>query len=99
MPGRIDDDVLPAFPDEKRPCGVDRDALLLLFEKGIEQEGILELLSLLATDGLDLFQLAVRQRAGVGIEPSQQGGLAVIDVPDDDDIEMSRTICVLSVLG
>ncbi len=86
--GRIDDDVLAALPVEERPCGVDGDALLLLFEKGIEQERIFELFALLAANGLDLFQFAVRQRTRIGIEPSEQGGLAVIDVTDNHNIEM-----------
>ena len=60
---RIDDDVLPALPDEERPCRIDRDPLLLLFEKGIEEERILEFLALLPANGLYLFQLAVGQRA------------------------------------
>ena len=92
MAGRIDDDVLAALPVEERPCGVNGDALLLLFEKGIEQERVFELLALLAANGLDLFQLAVRQRARVGIEPSKQGGLAVIDVADNHDVEMFGSV-------
>ena len=88
MAGRIDDDVLAALPVEERPCGVDGDALLLLFEKGIEQERVFELLALLLANGLDLFQFAVRQRTRIGIEPSEQGGLAVIDVTDNHNVEM-----------
>ena len=87
VPWRIDDDVVPALPAEKCPRHIDGDALLLFFKKGIEQERILEFLPLLPTDGLDLFKLAIRQRSRVGIETPQQGGLPVVHVSDDDDVQ------------
>ena len=86
--GRVDDDVLPRVPREKRTGRVNGDALFLFFQERIEQEGVFELLSLLAADGLDLLKPAVRERAGVGIEPAEEGGLAVVHVPDEHDIQM-----------
>ena len=87
MSGSIDNDVLPPVPDEKRPGRVDRNALLLLLQKCVKQERVLELLALLAADRLDLFQLAFRQGARIGIESSHQCGLPMIDMADDDDVE------------
>ncbi len=86
--GRIDDDVKAALPFEEGPRRVDGDALFLLFEEGIEQKRVFELLALLAANGLNFFQLPVRQRTGIGIQPPEQGGLAVIHVPHDHNIEM-----------
>jgi hypothetical protein len=37
---------------------------------------------------LELFELAVRQRASVMEEPADKGGLPVIDVTDDDDSQL-----------
>ncbi len=82
------------FQHEERPGRIDGDALLLFFKKRIEQEGVLELFALLPANGLHLFQLAIRERTGVGIETAQQGGLAVIDVPDNDDVQISDGFCV-----
>src|SRR5580765_5728991 len=90
VPRRVDDDVVPALPTEKRPRRIDRDPLFLLFEKGIEQKRIFELLALLPTDSLDLFKLAVRQRSRIGIEAPKQGGLPMVHMPDDDDIQIVR---------
>ena len=97
MPRRIDDDVVPALPAEERPRRIDGDSLLLLFKKGIEQERILEFFALLPADGLDLFKLAIRQRSRVGIETPQQGGLPVVHMPDDDDVQILRWFRVLIV--
>jgi hypothetical protein len=67
VPRRIDDDVVPALPAEKRPRRIDGNPLLLLFKKRIEQKRVFEFLPLLPADGLDLFKLAVRQRSRIGI--------------------------------
>src|SRR4029078_6263796 len=82
MPRRIDDDVVPALPTEKCPRRIDRDALLLFFKKRIEQERVLEFLSLLPTDRLNLLKLPIRQRPRVGVETPQQSGLSVVHMPD-----------------
>src|SRR5207249_7628659 len=85
---RVDDNVVASLPREERAGGVDRDALLLLFQESVEEEGILELLTLPAADVPDLVQLALRERVGVGVEASEQRGLPVIHVADDDNVEM-----------
>src|SRR5439155_22674398 len=82
------DDVVAAIPLEERAGCVDRDALLLFLQKGVEEEGVLELLALPAADFPDLVELALRERAGVGVEPAEQRGLAVIHMADDDDVQM-----------
>src|SRR6267143_4714773 len=94
VPRRIDDDVVPTLPTEERPRRIDGDSLLLFFKKGIEQERILEFFPLLPADGLDLFKFAIRQRSRVGIETPQQGGLPVVHVPDNDDVQIFRWFCI-----
>ncbi len=96
VPRRVDHDVLPSAPAEESAGRVDRDALFLFLQEGVEQEGVLELLTLLTTNGPHLVELAVGQRAGVGIEPAQQRGLAMIHVSDDHDIHRLR---VRSLIG
>src|SRR3989442_876000 len=85
---RVNDDVVAALPLEERAGGVDRDALLLFLQESVEEESVLELLALPAADFPNLVELAVGGRAGVGVEPAQQRGLAVIHVADDNDVQM-----------
>ena len=87
MAGCVDNDVLAALPDEKCPGRVDGNALLLLFQKRIEEKGVFEFLALLATDRLHLLQLSLRERPRIGIEPAKQRRLAVVDVADNDDVQ------------
>src|SRR5262245_550527 len=97
VPWRVDNDVLPTLPREERSRRIDRDALLLLLQESIEQECVFEFLSLLPTDGLNFIQLAFRQRPRVSVEAPQHGGLAMIDVPDDDNVHRIAGLrdCVL----
>src|SRR5215467_10698351 len=88
VPWCIDDDIVPALPAEKRSCRINSNALLLLFKKGIKKERVFEFLPLLPTDSLDLFKLAIRQRSRIGIETPKQGGLPMVHVPDDDDVQI-----------
>ena len=53
MPGRVDDDVLTSGPLEKGASGIDRHALLLLFQEGVEQKSVFKLFALLFADGLN----------------------------------------------
>ena len=93
---RVDDDVGARGRLELNLRRVDRDVLLLLLEQRIEQEGVLELHPLLADSRLDLLDLAVGQRLGVVENATDERGLAVIDVADEDDAEMrfERLRCV-----
>src|SRR5262249_28111628 len=84
---RVDDNVLTPLPYKEGAGGVDCDALLLLFQKCVEEKSILEFLPLLAADCPHLLQLAIRQRSSIGIETPQQGGLPVVHVPDNDDVQ------------
>src|SRR5213592_256875 len=97
--GRVDDDVLPRVPREKRTGRVNGDALFLFFQERIEQEGVFELLSLLAADGLDLFQPAIRERAGVGIEPAEEGGLPWSTCPTSTIFRCSVGLAVVAVIS
>ena len=80
---------------KERRCGpegharrVHRDVLGLLLEQGVEQEGVLELHPLGLAGGLDALGLAFRHGVGVEEEAADQGGLAVVDVADDDQEEV-----------
>src|SRR5690349_6207749 len=90
MSRRIDDDVVSTLPTEKRPGRIDSNSLLLLFKEGIKEERVLEFLPLLPADRLDLFEFAIRQRSRVGIETPQQGGLPMVHMPDDNDVQIVR---------
>ena len=82
----IDDDVLPVTPGEKGPGGVDGDALLLFLQERIKQKGIFELFALLLADGLNFFDFADRQGAGIGVQAAEQRRLSMVDMPHDHDI-------------
>src|SRR6185295_5512051 len=87
---RIDDDVVSALPAKERPCRIDGNSLLLLFKEGIKEERVLEFLALLPADRLDLFEFAIRQRSRIGIETPQQGGLPMVHMPNNDDVQIVR---------
>ena len=85
--GRVDDDVPALVRLEEAARRVDRDALILLVVQRVEQEGVLERLRVAAAVFPYGFELALRQRSGVGEETADHGGFAVIDVADGDDIQ------------
>ena len=87
MAGRVDDDVPALVGLEEAARRVDRDALILLVVQRVKKEGILERLRVAAAVFADGFQLALRQRSGVGKETADHGGFAVVDVADGDDIQ------------
>src|SRR5262245_828751 len=90
----IDDDIVSPLPGEECPRCIDGNALLLLFKKGIKQEGVLELLPLLPAYGLNLFKLAIRQRSRVCIETPQQRRLPVVHMPHDHNVQIVRWFCI-----
>src|SRR5438046_1403403 len=77
-----------ALTGTKRARGVNRDALFLLLEEGIEQEGIFEFLALALANTPDLLQLAFRKRPCIREQAAQQCGLSMVHMADDDDVEM-----------
>ena len=85
--GRVDDDVPALVRLEEAARRVDRDALILLVVQRVEQEGVLERLRVAAAVFPYGFELALRQRSGVGEKTADHGGFAVIDVADGDDIQ------------
>ena len=87
---RVDNDVGPLLRLELDLRGVDGDVLRLLLQKSIQKERILELHPFLATSRLDLLDFPLGQRMGVVKDAPDQGGLAVIDVPDKHDAEPRR---------
>ena len=68
--------------------GVDGDVLVALGLQGVHQVGPFEGHAAALGDLLELLQLAFGQRAGVVEQPAHQGGLAVVHVADDDDLEL-----------
>ena len=84
--GRVVDDVVPLGRLEEAARRVDGDALRLLVLERVEQERVLEGPRVLRAHRLDLIELALGQRAGVGHEPADDRALAVVDVADDDDV-------------
>ncbi len=68
--------------------GVDGDALVALGLQRIQKERPFERHAAPGADGLEHFQLAVGQAAGLVQQPSDQGGFAMIDMADDDDADL-----------
>ena len=87
MPGRIDDDVVARRALEEAARGVDRDPLILLVRQRVEQERVLERLARALALAPHRLQLPLRQRPRVRQQPPDHRALAVVDVPDDDDVE------------
>ncbi len=86
----VDDRERAAFRAEVNLGRVHRDVLRLLLQQGVEQEGVFEFHSLRLAGGLDLLGLAVGQGVGVEEKPADQGGLAMVDVADDHELQMVR---------
>ena len=85
--GRVDDDVPALVGFEEAAGGVDGDALILLIVQRVEQESILKGLGVAAAVFADGLELALRQRSGIGEQPPDHGGFAVVYVTDGDDIQ------------
>ncbi len=68
--------------------GVNGDVLVAFGLEGVHEVGPLEGHAAAVGDGLQLLQLALRQRAGVVKEPADKGGFAVVNVADDDDFQL-----------
>ena len=91
MAGRVDDHAPArgrAKPDLRR---LDGDVLVAFRLQTVHQERPLERHAALVTGGLDRLVLPVGQRPGVVHQPPDEGGLAVIDVADDHDLEKFGT--------
>ena len=80
-------------------AGVERDALVALGLQRIEQERPFERHAAPLADGLERFELAVRQAAGFVQQPADQRRLAVIDMPDDDDADQRTAAAGASGAG
>ena len=85
----VDDRVGALLRAEEDARGIDGDVLFLLFDQGVEEEGVFELHAFDGTVLTNLLDLAVRQGVGVVEETADEGGLAVVDVADDDDVHLA----------
>ena len=81
------DDVVALGCVEEAAGRVDGDALRLLVLERVQQEGVLERPRIDGAHRLDLVELALGQRPGVGHEPADDGALAVVHVTYGDDVQ------------
>jgi hypothetical protein len=87
MTWRVDDDVGASVRSELDLGGVDGDVLLLLFEEGVEEEGVFKVHALGLGGGLDLGDFSIWKRVGVVEDASDEGGFTVVYVADEDDAQ------------
>ena len=85
----VDDRVGTLLRAEEDARGVDGDVLFLLFDQGVEEEGVFELHAFDRAVLADLLHLAVGQGVGVMEEAADEGRLAVVDMADDDDVHLA----------
>ncbi len=88
MAGRVDQHHVARSGAKADLRGVDGDALVALGLQRIEQERPFERHAAPRADGLEHFELAVGQAAGLVQQPPDQRRLAVIDMADDDDADL-----------
>jgi hypothetical protein len=86
----VDDDVGASVRSELDLGGVDGDVLLLLFEKGVEEESVFEVHPFGFGGGLDLGDFSVGEGVGVVEDASDEGGFTVVDMSDEDD---AQSVC------
>jgi hypothetical protein len=86
----VDDDVMTFIGFEKHPRGVNRDTLALLILEGVKEEGVFEGFGVPGAGGLHLFQLTVRQAAGVGHQTADHRTFPMIHVPCDHNIHVFK---------
>ncbi|MBA7698074.1 hypothetical protein ES703_106749 [subsurface metagenome] len=86
--GRVDQHDVARIGAEADLRGVDGDALVALGLQRIEQERPLKGHAAPCADRLEHFELALGQAAGFVQEAADEGGLAVIDMADDDDANL-----------
>ena len=83
--GRVDQHHVARAGAEADLSGVDGDALVALGLQRIQQKRPFERHAAPGADGFQHFELALGQAAGLMQQASDQRGLAVIDMADDDD--------------
>ena len=91
--GSVNNNVLALLGLEPDLGGVDGDVLVALGLEGVHQVGPLEGHAAAFCHGLQLLQLALGQRAGIVKQPAHKGGLAVVNVADDDNFELFSGSC------
>ena len=90
---RVDDHVLALLAAEPDLRGVNGDVLVALGLQGVHEVGPLEGHAAPRGDGLQLLELAFRQRAGVVQKPADKCGFAVVHVADDDNLQLFHGRC------
>ena len=88
MAGRVDQHDVARSGAEADLRGVDGDALVALGLQRVEQERPFERHAAPGADRLEHLELAFGQALGLVQQASDQRGLAVIDVADDDDADL-----------
>ena len=88
MPRGVNDDVLAfggAKPDLR---SVNRNILVAFGLQRVHQIGPFERDAAPVSGGLQLLQFAFRQRAGIIKKPADKGGLAVVNMADNDNFKL-----------
>jgi hypothetical protein len=71
---------------------IDRDVLLLFLKKSIEQKGEFKLHSLPGTCFLYLFDLPFGQRTGVMQNATDERGLSMVNMTNENDLELHLAV-------
>jgi hypothetical protein len=93
--GSVNNNVLAFFCAKPDLRGVNGDVLVALGLEGVHEVGPFEGHAAALGHGLQLFQFAFGQRAGVVKEPADKRGFAMVNVADDDDFELFHGQCVV----
>ena len=99
VPRRVNDHVAPLLRMEPDLRGINADILVALGLERVHQVRPFEGDAAALGDLLELLQLAFGQRAGVVQEAAHQGGLAVVHVAEDDDLELLGGLPAASGIG
>jgi hypothetical protein len=88
VPRGINDGVLAPRRSKRNFGRIDCDVLFLLLKKRIEQKGKFKLHSLRGTRFLYLFDLPFGQRTGVVQNATDERGLSMVNMTDEDDAQL-----------
>ena len=100
VPGAVGQDELPCRGGEVAVRDVDRDALLALGAQTVGQQSKISMIKALApADVLDMIESVGQHGVGVEQQPSDQGGLAVVDRAGGGQPEQGTTADSASAPG
>ena len=86
--GGVYDDVVALGGLEEDAGGIDGDVHGLFVFEGVDEEGVFEGFAGFEAAFADGFQFAFGEGVGVGEEAADDGGFAVVDVADEDDVHL-----------